>query len=956
MPGINNLKELIRQTFDETQAKKTCHKKHVERLTKILNNHDLEEFTKTFIKFVQLATCAGETNPHAENFLDFTVKFSMSLPPHENLDESQTEDEDDDSVSLSTFALKIFNYCQEKHEAQDKTVRMRICQLINKMLRSMPDNAIVDDLLFESLQKVLISRSIDKAPKVRAQAMAALGRLQEPDNPDCKVKQLYFCHLRSDPCAEVRKIIIENLSANRDSIKEVSYRINDVQESVRKAAYLFISKIRIDTFTIKQRVRFFKEGLNDPSKKIQDVVRNKLLKTWCEYFDNEYLRFLTALDPQTFQKTSVQVLNLIFEQSERDKLIQQLPLELESKLIPVNALTSENVLYWRCLIEYLCKESCEEKLEECRPELTHFCQYIHEYQAMMASKSFTPLEVATQEFILSQLYNIAKSYDLSDEVGRRNLDKLICETLQSEKCSVAITELITLYYEKVEQDVDRRLENLAHIISEIRMPTTKSSVEVEEITDSQQHERKMLQAKKQINLRLLEEQLYCKTEERDFIGAQKLKEKIDELTEEIKHLAESVNPVAVMEVENYEEKNDPETMLRCLTIACCMAQVTSVRTLNSVLRSLYDNLVFPSLTHQNRNVHILTLKAVGIFSMLDEKLAKERFWHYLMYFTEEENSTDLWIISLKVVFDLLLRYGLETFNISNEVDSTVNITGNNTQRSRKSGSSHRLYSNTSASLIAESLVSDISENSEKNLITIMTALCDNSDESIRTIATEGLSKLLLHQRLSSVNLVVRFLIMLFNPANEGSTELNGTLKTFFKYYPTVVPNSQEVLERAFMPTLRMICRAPNGSPLMAIELENVAAFILQLTDCTLVKSRSDYTVHNNLAVVILAAALNDDEEIDRSVLLKCLKYLNVDLTSDQMKEDLISTINDIAVNLQPHERNLRICISQFKKKIEGVPEQEVDKQDGAEGEGETEGTEDEQDQEQEQDHLDIQDD
>lgn len=38
MPGVNNLKELIRQTFDETQAKKTCHKKHVERLTKILNN------------------------------------------------------------------------------------------------------------------------------------------------------------------------------------------------------------------------------------------------------------------------------------------------------------------------------------------------------------------------------------------------------------------------------------------------------------------------------------------------------------------------------------------------------------------------------------------------------------------------------------------------------------------------------------------------------------------------------------------------------------------------------------------------------------------------------------------------------------------------------------------------------------------------------------------------------
>lgn len=841
---------------------------------------------------MQVCLAVKDNSRNVINTLDFVVTFAMSLPPDPDAEDSRVDDEDDaENVSLSAFALKILDHCLKIVEAVSKHVRYHVCQLIDKMLKSMPDNAIVDDYVLDSIQKAMIARCTDKAPKVRTQAMYAMGRLQEPNNPDCCIQRLYKFHMNRDPCADVRAAVIQCMSVTRDNINQVIRRVDDINNNVRKAAYLYLSKVSVNVFSIRHRVEFMQKGLSDDFAMVRTAALGMLDK-WCDHYDNNYSKLLEALEAQTFESTSIKVLNVIFGRSERDKLIKQIPLDKERKLIPIDELTSETALYWRCLIEYLNKESCEEKLDECRPELSKFCAYILEYQSMMNSTSSNATKQSCQVFTLCQLYKIAMVYDLSDEVGRRNLDKLIRETLQSDKCPVSIIELITLYYEKVEPDVDKRVEQLTHIISEIRSPSMKPNVVIEQLSDEEQHQRKMLQSKKQLELRSLENEMYRKTAEQDFIEAQKIKEKIIELQKEVKELA--VNPIVMMEEENIEQRDDPDTMMRCLTIACCMVQVRSVTTLNSILRSLYDNLVLPSLNHTDAEVQLLTLKTNGIFLWLDEQLAKERFWHYLLIFTHEEVNVDFCIVSLKVVFDLLIRYGLETFDCINDDTSTNDTTTDVSRRSRKGRTSNRLHTQTSESISGLSL---LSENQDKNFITIMTALCDNSDDSIRTIATEGLCKLLLAQRLSSVNLVSRLVIMLFNPANEGATQLLKALRTFFSLYPNV-KNIQDVLERAFMPTLRTISHAPNESPLLAIELENVAGFILQIIDYARSKSAAqDHSAHNNLAVAILAEALTSDNDIDRSVLLKSLKHLNVDITSDQMKKDLINTIDEIAADV-----------------------------------------------------------
>ena len=64
-------------------------------------------------------------------------------------------------------------------------MRFRVCQLINKLLGSMAENAQIDDDLFDRIHQAMLVRVTDKFPNVRIQAALAMARLQEPQNHDC---------------------------------------------------------------------------------------------------------------------------------------------------------------------------------------------------------------------------------------------------------------------------------------------------------------------------------------------------------------------------------------------------------------------------------------------------------------------------------------------------------------------------------------------------------------------------------------------------------------------------------------------------------------------------------------------------------------------------------------------------------------------------------------------------
>ena len=73
-----------------------------------------------------------------------------------------------------------------------------MCQLINKLLGSMPENAQIDDDVFDKINKAMLIRLKDKIPNVRIQAVLALSRLQDPKDDECPVVNAHATLIEND--------------------------------------------------------------------------------------------------------------------------------------------------------------------------------------------------------------------------------------------------------------------------------------------------------------------------------------------------------------------------------------------------------------------------------------------------------------------------------------------------------------------------------------------------------------------------------------------------------------------------------------------------------------------------------------------------------------------------------------------------------------------------------------
>ena len=173
-------------------------------------------------------------------------------------------------------------------------------------------------------------------------------------------------------------------------------------------------------------------------------------------------------------------------------MLEQLPVDVQTRVIPIDKITCENVLFWRCVAEHLKRENRAEELEDIIPELSQFCAFIREFISVISSKQLELWERTMNQFIICQLFEIVKIYDLADECGRENLRSLMLDMLMSEYCSDKIVHCIVDYMDEVIPNVERRLSALAEVISELRRPSKHTqSQAIPILTEDQANEKNM---------------------------------------------------------------------------------------------------------------------------------------------------------------------------------------------------------------------------------------------------------------------------------------------------------------------------------------------------------------------------------------------------------------------------------------------------------------------------------
>jgi len=75
----------------------------------------------------------------------------------------------------------------------------------------------------------------------------------------------FLFHLGADPSVAVRRSVLSCVGRSSITLPHILERTRDVKDTVRRHAYVVLTKISIRSLTIKQRERLLREGLMDRS-------------------------------------------------------------------------------------------------------------------------------------------------------------------------------------------------------------------------------------------------------------------------------------------------------------------------------------------------------------------------------------------------------------------------------------------------------------------------------------------------------------------------------------------------------------------------------------------------------------------------------------------------------------------------------------------------------------------
>lgn len=144
------------------------------------------------------------------------------------------------------------------------------------------------------IERMLTTFIKDISPVVRANAIMALQRLQDPDNSEDSVTRAYVYHMETDPVSRVRMATITAIAKKLAIMPNIIERLHDSDEKVRRHTYMQMASFAVKSYKIADRIKIMMAGLYDRSDVVKKAVNNMLLPNWVAAYDNHYADFIRA--------------------------------------------------------------------------------------------------------------------------------------------------------------------------------------------------------------------------------------------------------------------------------------------------------------------------------------------------------------------------------------------------------------------------------------------------------------------------------------------------------------------------------------------------------------------------------------------------------------------------------------------------------------------------------------
>lgn len=83
-------------------------------------------------------------------------------------------------MELPPLMNRLIHWLLDHHEVEGSQARLRICLMLNRLMKLMGEDASIDDDLYQKIFDNMLMRLKDKVTEIRSQAVTALQRLQDP--------------------------------------------------------------------------------------------------------------------------------------------------------------------------------------------------------------------------------------------------------------------------------------------------------------------------------------------------------------------------------------------------------------------------------------------------------------------------------------------------------------------------------------------------------------------------------------------------------------------------------------------------------------------------------------------------------------------------------------------------------------------------------------------------------
>ncbi len=178
----------------------------------------IQKFFDTFTLAMEGLMVTMVKNPHVDRIIDFIAKLASSLsnqnktlgggedvqqsqPPETS---SQTLEPQEEEEYENAFLTLLIDYLIANNKSNSDAVRYRCCQILSKLMGAINNEQFIDEDLYDRLCDALLERLKDVNSRVQVQAVAAIYRLQDPNDRECRVMKALLFLLTYDPHWQVR--------------------------------------------------------------------------------------------------------------------------------------------------------------------------------------------------------------------------------------------------------------------------------------------------------------------------------------------------------------------------------------------------------------------------------------------------------------------------------------------------------------------------------------------------------------------------------------------------------------------------------------------------------------------------------------------------------------------------------------------------------------------------------